>query len=149
VNLGECELETNALEVGNVIVHGAVTREDRLREVRKRIRTDHLNDQERRAILNICEYYNDIFKLPGEKLTTTTTIEHAIPTPGIDPCRGLASRNYQIPEALKDELGKITVQMLHDKIIRLSTSPWNSPIILVKKKEDASKKEKWRLVVDF
>ena len=39
--------------------------------------------------------------------------------------------------------------MLRDKIIRHSTRPWNSPIILVKKKEDASKKEKWRLVVDF
>jgi hypothetical protein len=38
--------------------------------------------------------------------------------------------------------------MLHDKI-RHSNSPCNSPLILVKKKEDASKKEKWRLVVDF
>jgi len=81
-------------------------------------------------------------------ITTTTAIEHAIPTPGIDPCRGIASRNYQIPEALKGELQSIVNQMLRDKIIRHSSSPWNSPIILVKKKEDASK-EKWRLVVDF
>jgi hypothetical protein len=87
--------------------------------------------------------------LPGDKLTTATAIEHAIPTPEIDPCRALASRHYQIPEALKDELEKITDQMLRDKIIRHSTSPWKSPIILAKKKQDASKKEKWRLVVDF
>jgi hypothetical protein len=39
--------------------------------------------------------------------------------------------------------------MLEDKIIRHSTSPWNSPIILVKKKQDASGRPKWRLVVDF
>jgi hypothetical protein len=39
--------------------------------------------------------------------------------------------------------------MLRDKIIRHSNSPSNSPVILVRKKEDASKKEKWRLVVDF
>jgi hypothetical protein len=39
-------------------------------------------------------------------------------------------------------------QMLEDKIIRHSTSPWNSPLILVKE-EDASGKQKWRLVVDF
>jgi hypothetical protein len=39
--------------------------------------------------------------------------------------------------------------MLNDKIIRHSTSPWNSPIILVKKKKDASGRRKWRLVVDF
>jgi len=37
-------------------------------------------------------------------------------------------------------------------VIKLSGIPTafgNSPIILVKKKEDASKKEKWRFVVDF
>ena len=84
--------------------------------------------------MNICEYYNDIFKLPGDNVTTTTAIEHAILTPGIEPCRGIASRNYQIPDALKGELQGIINQMLHDKIIRHSNSPWNSPIILVKKK---------------
>jgi hypothetical protein len=76
-------------------------------------------------------------------------VEHVIPSPNIDPCRGIASRNYGIPEALKGELKQITEQMLEDKIIRHSTSPWNSPIILVKKEEDASGKQKWRLVVDF
>jgi hypothetical protein len=58
----------------------------------------HLNDQERRDIINICEYYNDIFKLPGDHLTMTTAIEHAIPTPGIDPCRGIASRKFRFPK---------------------------------------------------
>ena len=149
VDLEECEIESNTIQVDTFVAQGAITREDRLRELRQRIRTDHLNDQERRAIMNICEYYNDIFKLPGDNLTTTTAIEHAILTPGIDPCRGVASRNYQIPDALKGELQGIINQMLRDKIIRHSNSPWNSPIILVKKKEDASKKEKWRLVVDF
>jgi hypothetical protein len=97
--------------------------------------------------MNICEYYN-IFKLPGDNLTTTA-IEHAIPTPRVDPYRGIGSRIYQIPDALKGELRGIIEQMLRDKIIRLSNSPWNSPIVLVKKKEDALKKEKWRFVVDF
>jgi hypothetical protein len=149
VDLEECEIESNAIQVNTFVAQGAVMREDRLRELRNRIRTDHLNDQERRAIMNICEYYNDIYKLPGDNLTTTTASEHAIPTPGIDPFRGIASRNYQIPEALKDELQRIIDQMLCDKIIRHSNSPWNSPVILVRKKEDASKKEKWRLVIDF
>jgi hypothetical protein len=72
-----------------------------------------------------------------------------IPNPSIDPCRGIASRNYRIPEALKGELKQITGQMLEDKIIRHSTSPWNSPIISVKKEEDASGKQKLRLAVDF
>jgi hypothetical protein len=83
VDLEECEIENNAMQIDNFIAEGAVTREDRLRELRKRIRTDHLNDYERRAIMNICEYYSDIFKLPSDKLTTTA-IEHAIPTTGIE-----------------------------------------------------------------
>jgi hypothetical protein len=91
--------------------------------------------------MNVCEYSNDIFKFPGDKLTMTTAIEHAIPTLGIDPHRGIASRNYQIPDTLNGELQGIIDQMLRDNIIRHSNSPWNSPIILVKKKEDASKKE--------
>jgi hypothetical protein len=38
--------------------------------------------------------------------------------------------------------------MLKDKMNRYFTSPWNSLIILLKK-GDASKRQKWRLVVDF
>ena len=125
VNLEECNIEDKAIEVDMFLVQGAVTREARLPELRQRIRTDHLNDQERRAIMSI--YYNDIFRLPGDNLTTTTAIEHAIPTPGIDPCKGIESRNYQIPEALKDKFESIVNQMLRDKIIRHSSSPWNSP----------------------
>jgi hypothetical protein len=99
VDVAECEIETNLIQAA-FIAQGAVTREGRIQELRKRIRTDHLNDREKSAIINVCEYYNDIFKLPGGRLSTTTAVEHAIPNPGEDPCRGIASRNYQIPDAL-------------------------------------------------
>ena len=39
--------------------------------------------------------------------------------------------------------------MLRDGIIEPSTSPWNSPILAIHKKENASGKKKWRIVVDF
>ena len=39
--------------------------------------------------------------------------------------------------------------MLRDDIIQPSASPWNSPILIIPKKSDASGKQKWRLVVDF
>jgi hypothetical protein len=80
-----------------------------------------LNDVERRSIIIICE---DIFHSSRDELTTATNAEHAIPTPGIDPCRGIASRNYRIPEALKGELNQITDSMLEDRVIRYSTDPW-------------------------
>jgi hypothetical protein len=61
-------------------------------------------------VTRICEDYNDIFHLPGDGLSITTAVEHVIPTPSIDPCRGIASRNYRIPEALKGKLKQITEQ---------------------------------------
>ena len=122
VDLKGCEIETNTVQVNNFVAQGSVTWGDRLREGQKRIRTVHLNNQKRRAIINICEYYN-IFKLLGDNLTTTTAIEHTIPTPGVDAFRGIASRNYQIPDALKGELQGIIDQMC-DKIIWHSNSPW-------------------------
>jgi hypothetical protein len=39
--------------------------------------------------------------------------------------------------------------MLRDGIIVLSNSPWNSPILVIPKKENASGKKKWRIVVDL
>ena len=39
--------------------------------------------------------------------------------------------------------------MLRDDIIQPSASPWNSPILIILKKSDASGKQKWRVVVDF
>jgi hypothetical protein len=82
--------------------------EDGLREIRKRIRVEHVNDVERRSNVRICEGYNDILHLPGDILRTTMAAEYAIPSPGIDPCSGIASRNYRIPEAVKGELNQIT-----------------------------------------
>jgi hypothetical protein len=39
--------------------------------------------------------------------------------------------------------------MLRDDIIAPSRSPWNSPILVIPKRADASGIKKWRIVVDF
>lgn len=38
---------------------------------------------------------------------------------------------------------------MQDGVIRPSDSPWNSSILIVSKKMDASGLQKWRMVVDF
>jgi hypothetical protein len=48
------------------------------------LRLDHLNSEERSSIVSLCEEYSDLFHLPGDKLTCTSTIEHSIPTPTVD-----------------------------------------------------------------
>ena len=96
--------------------------------------------------MEICEY-NDIFHLSYDKLTCKSTTEHSIPTPNIDPHRTINLRPYRIPQVHRAEVQKH--KMLADVIIQLSTSPWNSPILVVPKKIDVSGKTKWRVVVDF
>jgi hypothetical protein len=56
VVLEECDVQNKAIHVETFVAQRAVTEESTLRELRKRIRTDHLNDQERRSTMNICEY---------------------------------------------------------------------------------------------
>jgi len=122
---------------------------NRLSKLRKELRTEHLNSEERVSLLKICEEYNDVFYFSGDKLTFTTAAEHAVPTPAVDPTRGTNSKPYRIPEVHREEVRRQTDKMLRDDILEPSTSPWNSQILVIPKKEDASGKRKWRIVVDF
>jgi hypothetical protein len=58
-------------------------------------------------------------------------------------------QNYRIPEHHRKEVDVRIQQMLLDKIIQPSQSPWNFPILIVPKKMDASGKCKWWICVDF
>jgi hypothetical protein len=53
-------------------------------------------------------------------------------------------RPYMIPHKHKDEVEKLIKSMLQDGIIRPSTSPYFSPVILVRKKDVS-----WRLCIDY
>jgi hypothetical protein len=44
----------------------------------KRLRLGHLNKEERRDIEKTCLDYQDIFRLPGEILNSTTVVKHEI-----------------------------------------------------------------------
>jgi len=138
-------------EEAMTLIHTAVPVEvaGRLSKLREQLRTDHLNEEERVSLVKICEEYHDIFHLSGDTLTCTTAAEHAIPTPTIDPSRAITTKSYRIPEIHKEEVKRQIEQMLKDDIIQPSTSPWNSPILIIPKKFDASAKQKWRKVVDF
>ena len=108
-----------------------------------------MHSEQRASTVTICEEYNDIFHLPNDKLTCTSTIEHAIPTPTIDPYRAINVKPYRIHKVHRDEVQRQTQQMLSDGVIQHSSSPWNSPILVVPKKQDSSGKRKWRVVVEF
>lgn len=110
------------------------------------IRTDHMNDEERQAILKVISEFSDLFHNNDSQLTFTNKIKHEIKTTDEIPVH---TKTYRFPFCHKEEVNRQINKMLDDGIIRHSQSPWSSPIWIVPKKADASGKKKWRIVVDY
>ena len=127
-------------EEAMTVIHAAVLLEvaSQLSRLREQLRTDHLNDEERVSLVKIYEEYHDIFHFSGDTLTSTTAAEQ--PTPTIDPSRAVNTKSYRSPETHKEVKRQIE-QMLKDDIIQPSSSPWNSPSLVIPKKSDASSKQ--------
>ena len=121
--------------------------QDREKDIRTQLRLEHLNTEERKLLVQTCLDYQDIFYLPGDKLSSTDAARHTINVnPGTEP---INTRPYRLPETQKSEVSKQVTKLLRDGIIEESVSQWNSPILVIPKKLDTSGQPKFRLVVDY
>ena len=121
--------------------------QDREKDIQTQLRLEHLNTEERKLLVQTCLDYQDIFYLPGDKLSSTDAARHTINVePGTET---INTRPYRLPETQKSEVSKQVTKLLRDGIIEESISPWNSPILVIPKKLDASGQPKFRLVVDY
>lgn len=111
-----------------------------------KIRTDHLNLEEKFHIEKLCKEYSDIFYHEDSSLSFSNQIKHHIKTSDEIP---VYTKTYRYPFIHKREVENQIKKMLDQKIIRPSNSPWSSPIWVVPKKIDASGEQKWRVVVDY
>lgn len=59
--------------------------------------------------------------------------------------KGLIIRPYRYSSTQKDVIERMVDEMLQMGIVQYSTSPFSSPVVLVKKKKNDS----WRMCVDF
>lgn len=130
------EVNSNSTEISS----------NRTAEVLSRLRTEHLNEEERINLEQLCANYADVFYLDGEALTFTNKIKHRIRTTDEIPVH---TKSYRYPYVHRQEVRDQINKMLEQNIVRPSDSAWSSPIWIVPKKSDASGKIKWRLVVDF
>ena len=99
---------------------------------------DDITKEKIRRLL-IDNYRNFAFKT--DELGHTNLVKHSIDTQGQGPIRQRAYRNS--PKQ-KETAQEIIDELLENKIIRFSMSPWAAPIVLVKKKTGDT-----RLCVDF
>ena len=109
--------------------------------LQENLRLEHVKEGENQ-IRNLCIEFLDIFRLPGDKLTSTKSAVHYNPTPSIPKGRTVTLNNHRLPLSQQEEIDEQAKHMLEQVIITLSNSEWNFPIIVVPKKIDVSGKQK-------
>ena len=110
------------------------------------IRTDHMNEEERDKITLLCQKYKDCFYNENKKLSATSAVSHNIRIKNDHP---IYVKSFRYPSHLKEEIQTQIRKLLNDEIIQRSNSPYSSPVWIKPKKEDASGKKKWRMVIDY
>ena len=58
-------------------------------------------------------------------------------------------KSFRYPYHLKEEIQTQIRKLLNDEIIQPSNSPSSFSVWILPKKEDASRRKKWRMVIDY
>ena len=101
----------------------------------------HLTPQQENKLQNLLKDYSHVFAKSVKQITGCETILHKINLNSDIPVR---QRSYRVPHHLQKELNKQVTELLDAKIIRPSVSPYNTPVLFVKKPDGS-----YRLVCDF
>jgi hypothetical protein len=96
-------------------------------------------------LLNLCTKYSDIFALKTDKMSINNFYTQSLRVIDKDP---VYIKNYRNPHSTRDEINKQVDNLLNNDLIEPSMSNYNSPIILVPKKNNNNEK-KWRLCIDY
>lgn len=137
---------SNTIELNCSISDESETNSIPIKTIETLIRTEHLNSEEKAKLLQILQKNSQIIHNEKTQLSCTTSIKHCINTTDEIP---IHTKTYRYPYIHRQEVERQINEMLAEGIIQHSISPWTSPIWIVPKKSDASKKQKWRIVIDY
>lgn len=109
---------------------------------------DIANEADRKKITKLCEEYNDIFLMPGQKLTATTAAKFGIP---LKPVSGpIHIKQYRQDAKSEEELRKFVEKLEFHDIIERSFNTYKHPVFLRPKphiEKDGTRGK--RMVVNF
>ena len=97
-----------------------------------KLELDRLTYSEQHKVKALLTSYADVFALSTNELGTTDIVTHSIDTGGHPPVRQQVRRTLF---ALRAKIDKLVQEMLDQKVVEPSNSPWASPIVLVQKKD--------------
>jgi len=98
-------------------------------------------DEAHPLLADLLEQHRDIFEEP-QGLPPARHCDHRIHLPPAT--APVAVRPYRYPQLQKDELERQVAEMLAQGIIRISTSPFSAPVLLVRKPDGT-----WRFCIDY
>ena len=102
---------------------------------------EHLSDDEKDVIRTLLHKYDKVFATNPQKPPLNTISKHRIITNDALPIK---IKPRRLPFAWINDINSQIQDMIENEIIRPSKSPWNCPVILVKKKDNSN-----RFVCDF
>ena len=92
----------------------------------------NLTDEQRTEFTDLAKQFTNLFtEAPG----TTDLVQHHIKLTSDEPVR---SRPYPVPYSMRESLRKDIADMIKMGVIRESSSPYASPVVVVKKKDDTN-----------
>ena len=104
---------------------------DRVAEIKKLLRLDHLNQEEKESVDRHLNEFQDRYHLSNEKLMATSVMRHRINTTDERP---INTRKYRYPPVLEEEINRQVETLLDDGIIQPSQSAYNSAVWIVQKR---------------
>ena len=93
-------------------------------------KNDHLNDQEKQQVKDLITKYNNVFSVSPTDIGLTNVYCHDII---LKDQRIVREPVRQIPEAAFGKLKTMIEQLLEAGVIEPSDSPYNSPVLMIKK----------------
>ena len=98
--------------------------------------------EHKNKLLKVLTKYREAIALEGDKLGRTDVIQHQIIMD--DGAKPFYIPNYRLPISQRGVVDKLVEEMKADGVVVPSKSPYNSPLLLIPKKDGS-----WRLVIDY
>ena len=107
----------------------------------EKIKDNHLDQIQKTKLAKLLNRYEIVLAQNDNDVGKTNVVKHTIP---LETNKPIKQKPYRIPYALREECERQIKSMMENEIIRPSSSPWMSPVVLVKKKDSTI-----RFCVDF